>query len=477
MATFFDSPLKFPSKPADQPKPDMRKAADPSTDRSQWGPWGSHDPAIFKDPDRKLYYTYSSEGGIRRSKDLISWEYIGNAVTDIPEKSKKWNQSDAIGALAPDIIKVGDEYRLYSAAGTMPYGSHRSSLYLLVGASPEGPFTPRDAVVNSSNEDNLNAIDANPVIEEETGEHYLIYGSFWGGIFALHLNPRNGLAYEEGFGTCIARRPKWADCAIEGPYVKYNPDTGYYYLFVSYGSLKSDYNIRVGRSKCITGPYLDPNGRDMRDVDDFKNEVGFMIACGYRFDDSQGWMAPGHNSVLHDDDGSWYLVHHARPYQFEEINEYKMQVRKMLWTADGWPVVSPECYAGEQEQPIRKQDLIGHYEFIKLTPTIPQGVLNSVSLDILSPEMQGVSSTRNSWALKIPSDAMGRVELGGSMRGYWKLLDNNTLEITYANCTETYQLLPAWDWELNEPTIVLTGKDEHGVACWAKKADLPSVSK
>lgn len=475
MASFPDSALRFPQQPPAQLRPsadDLNARPDSQADKSSWGPWGAHDPAVFRDPESKLYYTYCSGSGIRRSKDLITWEYLGEAIHEIPADSAAFCGSDTPGSLAPDIIKTKNEYRLYSASGTPPWGSHRSSLYLMVGQSPEGPFTPRNAVVNSGNEDNLNAIDACPVEEVGTGEHYLIYGSFWGGIYALHLNPRNGLAYETGFGVCIARRPKWCDCAIEGPYVIYNPENEYYYLFVSYGSLKSDYNIRVGRSRSITGPYLDFNGRDMTDVDDFENRVGTMVACGYRFDDSQGWMAPGHNSVLRDFDGKWYLVHHVRLHDFEHIDVFRQQVRRILWSSDGWPLVSPEPYAGEEEQPVSTRDLLGHYEFIKLTPMVPQGVLNSVSLDLLAPEEPGVSSTRNNWALRIPPEAEGRVELGGSMRGWWRRADEYSLEIHYAHCVEKYRVLPAWDEELNEPTLALTGLDNHGVACWAKKRDL-----
>lgn len=86
----------------------------------------------------------------------------------------------------------------------------------------------------------------------------------------MYLNPRNGLAYIEGFGCCVARRPKWMGEAISEPYVVFNEATGYYYLFVTYGFTESDSNIRVGRSKKITGPYLDVNNNDLANPDDYK---------------------------------------------------------------------------------------------------------------------------------------------------------------------------------------------------------------
>lgn len=72
---------------------------------------------------------------------------------------------------------------------------------------------------------------------------------------------------------------KWSDesedvgiefTVIEAPYVYYNKATKYYYLFVNWGGccegLDSTYNIRVGRSRNVTGPFKDKKGRNMMDA-------------------------------------------------------------------------------------------------------------------------------------------------------------------------------------------------------------------
>ena len=69
----------------------------------------SHDPAIFHDPTSGNYYTYCTGAIARRSKDLIHWEYLGKVVEDVPKEAAEWTGSHDIWA--PDIIKVGDEYR------------------------------------------------------------------------------------------------------------------------------------------------------------------------------------------------------------------------------------------------------------------------------------------------------------------------------------------------------------------------------
>lgn len=124
----------------------------------------------------------------------------------------------------------------------------------------------------------VNAIDANIIEDVRNGKQYMVYGSFWGGCHIIELDKETGFARDTSGqpGICLARRPLWTDGAIEGPYIIYNEKTDYYYLFVSYASLRSDYNIRVGRSRNVTGPYLDHNGRNMTDLDDGDCSIGYM---------------------------------------------------------------------------------------------------------------------------------------------------------------------------------------------------------
>lgn len=443
MADLTHATIAFPAPPPSQPpKPVYAADAQPPMP-DPFSLWGSHDPALFRDPATGLYYTYCTGAIARRSVDLITWETIGKVVEHPPKESSDWVGDT--GIWAPDIIKVGGEYRLYCSNST--WGVRQSAIFLAVSDNAEGPFEPRGIVLKTSHDSLVNAIDANLIVEEESGDHYMAYGSFWGGMHIIKLDKDTGLAAEEGIGTCIARRPKWADGAIEGPYIRFNPDTGYYYLFVSYGSLKSDYNIRVGRSRTLLGPYLDPNGRDLNDVDDDRCEIGLMIAGGYRFGSGQGYMGPGHNSVLRDEDNAWYLACHIREHDFSGPQIATMHVHRILWTPNGWPVLNPQRYAGEHIQPIDKASIAGEYERIKLTPLVPQSVLNSVPMTLFED---------------------GRFECC-SIIGSWEQADDTSIAITYGNVVETCLLTPAWDWQRGVPTLALTGLDQFGVAVWASK--------
>ncbi len=436
-----------PLRPA--PKPVRLKEGEKPVPPPSHSLWFTHDPAIYHDPVTNDYFMYCTEGKALRSHDLITWETIGKVVAEPSDDAFEWTNSKAIWA--PDIVKVGDEYRLYCSNSS--FGSQQSSIFLAVSDKAEGPFIPKQSVFKSSKAMPVNAIDANIIEDVRDGKQYMAYGSFWGGCHIIELDKETGLAKTEpgNPGICIARRPEWTDGAIEGPYIIYNPDTDYYYLFVSYGSLKSDYNIRVGRSHNVTGPYVDHNGRDMADLNDDDNSLGYMIACGYKFDDDPvGYMGPGHNSVLHDFDDQWYLISHIRPHNFRHGDISTTHIRKMLWTEDGWPVVSPEVYTGEKQQTANTNLICGNYERIKLTPSVPQGMINSVRMSFFP-------------------DGGGR--LADSINFHWQFVDEYTIAIFYSNTIEKLKILPAWDYEAWKPTLVLTGTDNKHICIWGKKYD------
>lgn len=434
--------LIYPDAPPEEiPKPVFKKGKDRPDNNT--GLWHIHDPAIFKDDITDKYYIYCTGADCHRSDDLIHWERVGKVVAEPPEEASLWTGSKDIWA--PDIVKINGEYRLYCS--NSKWGVRQSCIFLAVSDNPEGPFIPRGCVLKTTEKMPVNAIDANIITDQQTGDMYMLYGSFWGGCHMLLLDKETGLAAEKGIGICVAKRPQWTSAAIEGPYIIYNPGTGYYYLFVSYGSLKSDYNVRVARSRNITGPYTDFNGVEMTNISDNDNSTGFLIHCGYRWNDGKAYMAPGHNSVLHDTDGSWYIICHIREHNFTGKPEpSKMQIRKLYWTNDGWPVISAQPYAGEKEQDIPEKELYGLYERITLKPALPQGITCSVPMKL---------------------EKNGYYECC-SVQGRWKY-KNQKLHIEYGNHKETAHVYVTWDFERKCPAIAISGISLDGFAFMAKK--------
>jgi arabinan endo-1,5-alpha-L-arabinosidase len=114
---------------------------------------------------------------------------------------------------------------------------------------------------------------------------------------------------------------------VEAPFIVRHGD--YWYLFVSYDrccrGAKSTYNVVVGRSKQITGPYVDRAGKSLVD------------GGGTRVIEAttQAWRGPGHQAVLGEPERD-YLVFHAYD---GTTGIPHLQISSMVWE-DGWPRVA-----------------------------------------------------------------------------------------------------------------------------------------
>lgn len=182
-------------------------------------------------------------------------------------------------------------------------------------------------------------------------------------------------------------------------------------------------------------------------MSDNDNSTGLLVHCGYRWNDGNAYMAPGHNSVLHDTDGSWYMVFHIREHNFTGKPEpSKMQIRKIYWSDDGWPFLSAQPYAGETEQDIPESELYGFYERITLKPELPQGITCSVPMKLGKNGYYECCSIQGSWEYK-----------------------DNKLHIKYGKHTETAHVYVTWDAERNCPAIAISGISGSGLAFMAKK--------
>ncbi len=456
-AAFFANPV-FPPRPAGFTPFDDTDIRAPAA----WGFLNTHDPSIFFDAASGSYYVYSTDMQkgmyvtpgcqIRKSENLVDWSFVGRAIPggEIPGDVAAW--ASPVSLWAPDCVKVGDEYRLYYAASL--FGKQRSAIALAVARNPEGPFIPRGIVLETRAGDPVNAIDPAIVRDETSGRRYMAYGSFWGGIRLLELDESTGLLANgardigDGFGVSLARRASSVQGAVEGPYIIFNRETGYYYLFVSYGSLSSNYNVRVGRSRVVAGPYLDYRGLAMTDLEASPESVGYKLTSGFRFGDGQGWFALGHNSVLQRD-GEWFFVHHVRP---EGGSSWAyLNVRKLLWTSDGWPVANPLPYAGETEQAVSSADVAGKYACVLFEDAPTAVVTASVALSL---------KKNGSFVLMAPS---------GKIRGSWSVLEANKISLQSRGWRADVFALASWDPDADAPTISLTGIDRNGHGVWARK--------
>lgn len=283
------------------------------------------DPGILRAPDGTfyLYATQDKWEGIEhylpifRSEDLVDWEYLGDVFA--------WPSDWKVGGgyyWAPDVVRVGDEYRMYYAASL--WGDPNPCIGMATAQHPEGPWTDLGRPVFCSDDIGVaNSIDAF-VWPHQDGSSTMVWGSFHG-IYAVTLN-------EDGTDP-VGELTLLADSRFEAPYIVRRE--GRYYLFLSAGSCcagaGSTYQLFVARSDGLTGPYLDAEGRDVR------YGGGTLILEG-----NDTWVGPGHNSVVQDDAGVDWLVYHAIPRDDPRlpntVNRRPTLIDPIDWI-DGWPSV------------------------------------------------------------------------------------------------------------------------------------------
>lgn len=208
-----------------------------------------------------------------------------------------------------------------------------------------------------NNTDFPNAIDPSLFFDEE-GKLWMTYGSWSGGIWIIEMDPATGLPiHDEEQGTeadnytdkYFGKRIAYGNTASgEGPYIRYDSETGYYWLFASLGWLGADggYSMRMFRAESPDGPYYDMAGQESTSMKGTANyNIGLKIMGGYDLPSlCTGYLSTGHNSFLIDD-GKYYLVYHTR---FEAKGEiHKMRIHQMFANEDGWLCTMPYAYNGE----------------------------------------------------------------------------------------------------------------------------------
>jgi arabinan endo-1,5-alpha-L-arabinosidase len=263
---------------------------------------------------------------IRRSRDQgKTWDYVGT-VWD--EKTRPTWAYDKVPLLsnfwAPDVTEHDGTYYLYYAASS--FGSNTSVIGVTTNttldpADPGYRWVDRGEVVGSGPADDFNAIDPG-VLTAEDGTPWMAFGSFWGGIQLVALTWPSGKPASGAEPRRVAIRDADVN-PIEAPVLVRHGSS--YYLFVSRDycckGTDSTYQIAVGRSQTITGPYVDADGHDLAEG----GGTVLLTSRGNR-------IGPGGQSY---DDG--YLAFHY--YDGAAGGAPTLAVRSVSWTGDGWPVL------------------------------------------------------------------------------------------------------------------------------------------
>ena len=269
-----------------------------------------HDPSTIQECDGK-YYTFGTGGGGLISSD--GWSWHSGAVRPG-------------GGAAPDALKIGDRYLVvYGATGGGLGGGHNGRILTMWNKTldPESPdfkYTDPIEVASTDGNEDCDAIDPGLLLDPTTGRLWLSYGTYFGYIRLVELDPKTGERVKGNEAIDIA-----IDC--EASDLMYR--NGWYYLLGTHGTccdgVNSTYNIVVGRSRKVTGPYLDNVGRDML------QGGGKMVIAAH-----DKVVGPGHFGRIIEGEGVEKMSCHFEA-DYDQSGMSVLGIRPLLWKND-WPV-------------------------------------------------------------------------------------------------------------------------------------------
>jgi arabinan endo-1,5-alpha-L-arabinosidase len=308
-----------------------------------------HDPSTIMECEGK-YYTFGTGGGGLISED--GWTWNSGAVRPG-------------GGAAPDAIKIGDRYLIvYGATGGGLGGGHTGRILTMWNKtldpnSPDFKYSEPILVAQSDGIEDNDAIDPGLLLDPNDGRLWCSYGTYFGFIRLVELDPNTGKRVEGNEAINIA-----IDC--EATDLIYRD--GWYYLLGTHGTCcdgaNSTYNIVVGRSRKVSGPYLDNMGRDM-----LKGGGKMVVAAGGRL------VGPGHFGLFDLGDGVQKMSCHYEA-DLDQGGRSVLGIRPLLWKNE-WPGAGDNFKEGTYE----------------------------------------IESERRGYALELVVDF---VRMSGGMRGFWR---------------------------------------------------------
>jgi arabinan endo-1,5-alpha-L-arabinosidase len=264
---------------------------------------------------------------IRTSVDGRNWTFAGTIWDAIPGWIKKVVPT-AGNLWAPEIYFHGGTYYLYYAASV--FGKNTSVIALATNTTlnptdPNSKWVDQGQVLSSTRKSNYNAIDPG-IVEDAAGVPWMVFGSYWSGIKMVQLQWPSGLPASSAPKILhIADRGERPN-AIEAPVI--TSHDGWFYLLTSWGQccqgVDTDYRIVVGRSRSVTGPYVDRNGDDLVDG----GGTTLVSTAGSQ-------VGPGGQSV-----SNGILAYHY--YDATAGGAPRLALQPLSWSVtDGWPEIGP----------------------------------------------------------------------------------------------------------------------------------------
>ncbi|HKI46092.1 MAG TPA: glycoside hydrolase family 43 protein [Balneolales bacterium] len=303
------------------------------------------DPSVINATDG-WYYAYGTNSSwhgnmvniqVARSLDLVHWQYLGDALPDKPEWANSTQQF-----WAPDITYDPESktYYLYFASGHN--GTKNHCIGVATSKLPQAPFLDTGHPLACGKD--FTYIDPMEFDDPRSGKHYMFWGSDFAPLMGQELaNDRVSFSPNSKPHVVLepSKKPGY-NHLVEASWVIYRK--GYYYLFYSGNNCcgkDAHYAVMVARSRHVLGPYKR-----------FKGVNG--SGNGVILEKNSHWDAPGHNAIIRDEKGQYWILYHAVSTSKRNLGRVLMLDR--IKFEKGWPRVEGDgpSYTAQPAPVIKK---------------------------------------------------------------------------------------------------------------------------
>lgn len=285
------------------------------------------DPTIWKADDGRYFCIATNPRRSLVSDDLFNWQ-----MSDIsPIDANSWATISSISRnyWAPDVAVVNGKRLMYL---TLYNSAEDSNIAVLQEFAP-CQFQFKGIITKGKETGIEDTIDPEVVTDPKTGKVWLFFGSV-GGIHRIELNAdglslKEGAKYEHVAGLTVHQCPDRSK-VFEGSYLHWHE--GYWYLFVSSGFFGNHtYQLQVGRSKKLTGEFVNREGKPMTE--------GYATPVLHS-DKGDNFFGPGHcGEIFTAADGNEYIFYHCHIQESRHPEQRPMFMSRIQWDKDGWPFV------------------------------------------------------------------------------------------------------------------------------------------
>ena len=456
---------------------------------SQWNTFGVHDPSVLYAGG--AYYAFSTGTfrqdlyQIRKSTDLIHWQYVGMAFASLGDLEgalaplravyKKPGRNSTLWA--PDVVPAaGGGYWLYGCFSA-EFGNNYSVIFLAHSDRVDGGYSLVAPLVLTGGKWGKapNAIDPQ-IFYSHDGRMFMTYGSWYGGIRILELDPSTGLR-KDGYtyGQMRAGKISLAQyygerivdiktaegsvvlpkkgiavyggdalAAAEDPALWRKEDR--YVLMASCDPLDRLYNMRVWESASPVGGYMgEAYGAAGQKVSGSFSWRRFEGDGRISFD----FFVPGHNDLFTTEQGVDLIAAHCRtPFAREKHPRvpHHLFLFAAAFNARGDLVMSPNRYAGERPRKIGREELLG---------------VSGGNFDFIAVPADNAACPYARRGLRLEEN--GVMTLFGEPCGRWVLFGENYIDFECMGIRYSGVVLPAWIETERRAGLTVTARGTNGL--------------